>query len=491
MKNLIEINQKNSKAGRVPVKFVLHKIFSNSNFYNENGISWNRTYTEQNMSSVKGMPLVCQFLDSENKIPYGAHGKINTKDGNVTFEDSLVVGSFDDVYIDDNLEINGEIISGLVGKGYIYSQRFPSLVDYLQEQYDNENPVERSIEICADKSKGNTQIIYDGNWREKGRIPQEYQYSGHALCIGVQPSDNSALMIELNSAIKQKNQGGENMKKYKFELNELAYDDIATLITRAFNKAMESPVDYYNNYFYIYKLYPQSGRVVFYSSYNNPSEYYLTTYTIENNNISIGNIEKVEQDWKPVNNEKEVEINTSLIKDILSKEVNLMDEKILNQFVSDIKTSLIETNSKNAEYETKITGLDEQIKTLNEINSKNADVITSKDSEITKLNERITELETELNSCKKTVRINELNEKISIFTDEQKDYAKDEIAKFTEDPNSIEVNTIVEKIHIENSKKLLEASKANEINSKEIKMEDIFGDISETNSSKNEEVSIF
>jgi hypothetical protein len=250
MKNLIEISSKNAKAGRTPAKFILHKIYNNSSECNSNGISWDRTYTENNLSSVEGMPLVCQFADDDNEIPLGGHGDMTTKDGEIVFENSLVVGSFENAYIDDNLEVNGEKISGLVGQCYIYNQRFPELVKYLENEYENNCPVESSVEICSDKSKGNQKIIYDGGWKEKGRVPKDYQYSGHALCVGIEPADDSALMIELNSASKNvKKDTVETDKKSKIELNELSYDDIATLITRAFNSIKNNSGDY--SYYWI------------------------------------------------------------------------------------------------------------------------------------------------------------------------------------------------------------------------------------------------
>lgn len=217
MKGLIEISNKTAEAGKTPVKFILHQIYNSPNEYNGNGVSWNRQYTEQNMYSVKGMPLTCQFADDEHDIPFGGHGEMSSQDSDVYFEDSLVVGSFEDSYIDDNLQVDGDTFSGLVGEAYIYNQRFPQLVQYLQEQYNNKLPVDSSVEICADKSKGNSKIIYDGGWKEKGRVPKDYQYSGQALCIGIEPADNKALMIELNS--KQKEGKNSNMAKDKIVID--------------------------------------------------------------------------------------------------------------------------------------------------------------------------------------------------------------------------------------------------------------------------------
>jgi len=390
-----EINKSIAKAGRVPFKQIIHKIYPDENSYNLNGISWNRQYTEQNKDSVNGMCLVCQFLDKDNQIPFGSHGDAIIKDGDVSFDDSLVVGTFENSYIDDALELNGEKFSGLVGQGYIYSQRFPALVDYLQEQYDKGNAIDGSVEICADKSKGNNQIVYANGYKESGRIPQEYQYSGQALCIGVPPADNSAVILELNNA----------KKTYSQELNK-------------------------NN------------------SFDNKNK---------------------------------------------NEEVKLMDENMIKQLVSDIKDTVVEVNSKNVEYQEKLDKLTEENVVLTETNAKSAEDITAKDATISELNEKITSMTTELNSCKKDAKINELNKVLADYSDEQKGFAQAEIDAFNSDPMTVEVNSITDKILVEIGKKSIESAKIAETNSKkeDVKLDDIFGDILETNSKDNEEVSIF
>ena len=283
--SIIEINKKKAKAGRTPVKLILHKLHKDESEYNRNGISWIREHCENNIDSIKGMQLVTQFLDNEHEIPFGDHGNMIIEENKVIFEDSLVVGSFIKGYIAENLEINGEIIDAVVGEGYVYNQRFPKLIDYLQEEYDNGNSVEGSVEICADESKGNTKIIYDDGWKEKGRIPKDFQYSGHALVIGSVPADDSALMLELNSYRKKE---GESQKMsivnkgVTIEMNKLNFDDIGCLVTKAFNRAMGNNSEYYYDYNYeIYRFYPETSELVF-RKWQDPGNYYMTTYKVEN-----------------------------------------------------------------------------------------------------------------------------------------------------------------------------------------------------------------
>ena len=383
MKNtIVEISKKTSKAGRTPVKFVLHEIYDSDKKYNSNGISWKKEYVEENIDSVKTMPIVAQFLDDDNSIPFGAHGELNSKDGKITFEDSLVVGAFEDAFIDENIEINGKTIAGLVAKGYIFDQRFPELVEYLQEQYDNGEPVESSVEICADKSKGNTKIIYDGGWKEKGRIPQTYQYSGHALAIGVEPSDKSALMLELNSKLNKLTRREESIlsnKNITIELNELNYEDIATLIENGFNRKFnnENP-DSECHYYYIHKFYPASSTFVM-KSWGCIGEYYKSSYSIENSKVIIGDIKKVEESWEPIDGSQPIEVNSSLI-NILNnqkkEEESKMDEKIvleLNQKIEDkinevntLSKSLEEASKSLEENQVEINTLAEKVKVLEE-----------------------------------------------------------------------------------------------------------------------------
>lgn len=377
--SIVEISKKTSKAGRTPIKLILHEIYKDDSEYNKNGISWTREYVEQNMDSVKGMCLVAQFLDDEKTIPFGGHGNMIVEENKVVFEDSLVVGSFEDVYIAEGIEINNRKIDALVGVGYVYDQRFPSLVDYLQEQYDNGNPVEGSIEINADKSKGNTKIIYDGGWKEKGRKPQVYQYSGHALTIGVAPADDSALMIELNHYKNEVNKDLPNV-----EINELSYDDIATIITRTFNKMMESKTNTYH-WYGIYKFYPQSQTVVMIDYDTTPYKYYQTNYNITDNKVEIGEIVEVEMTWTPSNDESAIEVNTSLIKDILTK--NKGGKSKVNE------DKILELNSKVEELTSKLAELNQTVVEANK-------ALEAKNNEFAKLEEEKNSMIEELNSLK-------------------------------------------------------------------------------------------
>jgi hypothetical protein len=199
--HILELAQDTNKVtGRRYVKFVIHEIFDNPESYQDNGISWNAQYTQNNIGSATGMPLCVEFIDYDRSEPYG-HGLTGMEDNKPVFESSTVVGIISNAYIDNNLVVNEKKIKALVGEGYIYEQRYPKFVQWLKSQKYDKKPIESSIEVCA--KAGNETIIYDGGWKEKGRVPQIYDYTGHAI-VGIEPADDSAVLLELNNLRKSK-----------------------------------------------------------------------------------------------------------------------------------------------------------------------------------------------------------------------------------------------------------------------------------------------
>ncbi|MDD4280134.1 MAG: hypothetical protein PHX74_10415, partial [Candidatus Sumerlaeales bacterium] len=96
---------------------------------------------------------------------------------------------------------------------------------------------------------------------------------------------------------------------------------------------------------------------------------------------------------------------------------------------------------------------------------------------------------------KAKARVGELNAALADYTDEQKEYAKDEIAAFEADPMNVEINSIVDKILAGIGKKAIEDAKVAEQNAaaqqeKDNANFDIFEPVYETNE-KSEEISIF
>ncbi|MCK9326948.1 MAG: hypothetical protein M0P69_15760, partial [Bacteroidales bacterium] len=103
--SIIEISKKKAKAGRTPVKLILHKLPQDANESNKNGIHWVKEYCEDNIDTIAGMQLVAQFLDDKHEVPFGSHGNIVLEENKVIFEDSLVVGSFEKGYVAEGIEV--------------------------------------------------------------------------------------------------------------------------------------------------------------------------------------------------------------------------------------------------------------------------------------------------------------------------------------------------------------------------------------------------
>lgn len=191
---IFELSNDRKILGRRKIKLVLHEIFASHDKWQENGISWDENYTQQNLDSVTNMSLCVEFLSEERRLPYG-HGLTEIRDNMPLFEDATVIGHFDKGYITD-IEFDGETKRVLVAEGYIDEMRYPKFVEWLQERME-QGGVKGSVEIVG-RPENNNRIIYDGGWKEKGRIPQIYDYSGHCI-LGIKSADDAAIVMELNN----------------------------------------------------------------------------------------------------------------------------------------------------------------------------------------------------------------------------------------------------------------------------------------------------
>lgn len=401
--NIIEICKK-AKEGRRYIKGILHEIYPMETMWNKNGITWLEEYTKENMNSAIGMPLCCQFIDDDEKdVPLG-HGEVDIKDGKIIFEDSLVVGSITNVYIDTvNITDNNNIektIRALVYEGFIYEQRFPMFTRWLIENAFDKKPIASSVEIMA--KDGNEEIIYRDGWKKEGRIPKEYAYSGHAI-LSVSPADDSSVVLEINNALKS-NKTDLNNKENKEE-NIMAEVNKETI-------------------------------------------------------LELKN--KIEEKTNEINS-----LNTSI------KE---KDEKIneLNSTIEEKEVSIKNAEEKKVELETELNSVKE---------------------DLTKKDGTIKEMETELNSLREFKKkaddkalINELNEKLSVYTDEEKAVVNEKVELFTKEPVKEKIGEIISEINAFISKKVLENRKVKaeqNANNQEEKVEDIYGDVIEVNAEDN------
>lgn len=176
--------------GRRKIKLILHEIYPDRTHWNRNGITYLEQYTRDNADSIKGMPLCAEFLDDDKEVPYG-HGLTGQVRNMPVFEDSVQVGAFEDWSIED-VEIEGEMRRCLCATGYINESRYPKFVEWLEKQIESGSPVYGSVEFSGTKDNDG-EIIYDGGWKEQGRVPMVYDYIGHSI-ISIAPADDAALV---------------------------------------------------------------------------------------------------------------------------------------------------------------------------------------------------------------------------------------------------------------------------------------------------------
>ncbi len=167
------------------------------------------------------------------------------------------------------------------------------------------------------------------------------------------------------------------------------------------------------------------------------------------------------------------------------KEEQELMEFDMNEVKNVIRDTISETNNKTAEYETKINELNE--------------LVTTKENTIVELNATVEQvqaaldqlkkdhdtywaerdiLEKELATLKAEKRIAELNEAISVYTDDERKFAESEINSFNDDPIKGNIEAIKAKICVGIVEAQKEQSKTSELNSKkETTTEDIFSEV--------------
>ena len=160
---------------------------------NRNGITWVEQYVLDNLESIKGIPICATFLDEDKEDLYD-HGyteTVESEDGKSEplFLNSESVGVIEDAKI-EVIEIDGKTKKVLVGYGYIFCQRYPNLCEKLES-----SKVKSSIEIMG-TDENNRKIIYDGGYKEKGRKPMVFDFTGTCL-LGVLEADENCYVLEV------------------------------------------------------------------------------------------------------------------------------------------------------------------------------------------------------------------------------------------------------------------------------------------------------
>ena len=145
------------------------------------------------------MSLKCEFLDDERTELCG-HGMTDVIDGVAIFENAVVIGTFEEGYIDEVELANGEKITACIGVGEIDSSCYHNFCQKLDENIANGIYPNGSVEIL--RTAENEGIVYKYGYKDKGRIPTEFIHSGYAL-LGITPADDSARLVELNEMQKE------------------------------------------------------------------------------------------------------------------------------------------------------------------------------------------------------------------------------------------------------------------------------------------------
>ena len=192
---IIELSSKESKDGKRKIKVILHEIYKDKSQYNKNGITWIEEYCKKNLDSIKGTSITCEFINDERTEILG-HGETGIEDGIPIFENATMIGVFERGYIDD-IEVDGEIKRVCIAEGHLDAMRYKNFVDVLEKRYLGNEVIFGSVEIIGLKENDNT-IKYLEGYKEKGRIPTQFRYSGFAI-LGIEPSDETARLIEINN----------------------------------------------------------------------------------------------------------------------------------------------------------------------------------------------------------------------------------------------------------------------------------------------------
>lgn len=205
-KNILEVSEKISKGGRVPITIALHKIHNAPKETNKNGIHWNHEYVSNAMESAKGIPICAEFVDPDEKdvpLGHGLTGSMVNKDGleEPVFLNSETVGVIENVAIQEFGEDNDKY-EMLVGDGYLFNQRYPNFVQWIRDNYAS-NGVETSIEIVGLPENDNKIIYEESDPTKEFRTPTAYLYSGCAV-LSVEAADSDAVVLEISQKQDQK-----------------------------------------------------------------------------------------------------------------------------------------------------------------------------------------------------------------------------------------------------------------------------------------------
>ena len=203
---ICELSESQARGGKRPIKMILHRIMDTPDDYQDNGISWKEEYVREAIKRIAPAEIIVDYLDkgmTADETEIAGHGLIGQGvdyDGKpmpMFSTTSEVVGSITGAEV-TTVDIDGVPTKVLLADGVLYEHRCPGLVDYLKREIPNGN-VMGSVEIVGTPENNNV-IVYEDGYKEHGRVPMQYEYSGYAILSGsVPPADASSRVLELNN----------------------------------------------------------------------------------------------------------------------------------------------------------------------------------------------------------------------------------------------------------------------------------------------------
>lgn len=203
---ICELSESQARGGKRPIKMILHRIMDTPDDYQDNGISWKEEYVREAIKRIAPAEIIVDYLDkgmTADETEIAGHGLIGQGvdyDGKpmpMFSTTSEVVGSITGAEV-TTVDIDGVPTKVLLAEGVLYEHRCPGLVDYLKREIPNGN-VMGSVEIVGTPENNNV-IVYEDGYKEHGRVPMQYEYSGYAILSGsVPPADASSRVLELNN----------------------------------------------------------------------------------------------------------------------------------------------------------------------------------------------------------------------------------------------------------------------------------------------------
>lgn len=168
---------------------------------------------------------------------------------------------------------------------------------------------------------------------------------------------------------------------------------------------------------------------------------------------------------------------TENVRSVIVETNNLKNE--CEQKIAEANQKVAEAEQAVANKEVECNELSASVDTLQKaLDQAKADLDAAYQKE-TQLYREIDEIRKELAKAQAAQRVSEMNSAMSEFSDEEKGYAKELLDEFNKDPMTVEINSVVSKIHEEIGKKAKEAQKTAEINSTHSTLTDIdiFGEV--------------